>query len=143
VEVGQADLAKAIDQSRFGKVRERERPWVLPLICQSGSTLCWIRDLDFHGLRTQALLCSSTNRPQPNRQPKTANRPPPPNQTYEKHSFVSPARRRRFAVMEGAIALAATLLPAIEPVDHVTIVPSSKSPIGRTVLEVGAGTGQG
>lgn len=48
--------------------------------------------------------------------------------------FVSPARRRRFAIMEAGIALTATLLPAIEEVDYVTIVPSSKSPIGRTVL---------
>ena len=56
--------------------------------------------------------------------------------TYEAHSFVSPARRRRFAVMEASIALAATLLPAIEPVERVTIQPSMKSPIGRTVLTV-------
>ncbi|GBF88960.1 cell division protein [Raphidocelis subcapitata] len=73
-EVGQADLAKAIEQQRFGK-------------------------------------------------------------SYEKTGFVSPARKRRFAVMEASISLAATLLPAIEPVDHVTIVPSAKSPLGRTVLE--------
>ena len=59
-----------------------------------------------------------------------------PLQTFETHSFVSPARKRRFAVMEGSISLVATLLPAIEAVDHVTIQPSAKSPIGRTVLEV-------
>lgn len=41
--------------------------------------------------------------------------------------------------MEGSIALAATLLPAIERVGHVTIQPSAKSPIGRTVLEVRMG----
>ncbi|KAI8462879.1 MAG: P-loop containing nucleoside triphosphate hydrolase protein [Monoraphidium minutum] len=55
--------------------------------------------------------------------------------TYEQHSFVSPARKKRFAVMEASISLAATLLPAIERVERVTIAPSAKSPIGRTVLE--------
>jgi hypothetical protein len=38
--------------------------------------------------------------------------------------------------MEASIALAATLLPAIERVERVTIQPSTQSPLGRTVLEV-------
>lgn len=50
--------------------------------------------------------------------------------------FVSPARKLRLAVMEAAISTVATLLPAIEPVDYVTVTPSAKSPIGRTVLKV-------
>lgn len=50
--------------------------------------------------------------------------------------FVSPNRKRRLAVMEGGISLAASLLPAIEPIDYVTVVPTSRSPIGRTVLKV-------
>jgi len=54
---------------------------------------------------------------------------------YDAHKFISPNRKRRFAVMEAAISLTATLLPAIEPVDYVTISPSNKSPIGRTVLK--------
>ena len=37
--------------------------------------------------------------------------------------------------MEASISLVATLLPAIEPVDFTTILPSVKSPIGRTVLK--------
>lgn len=47
-------------------------------------------------------------------------------------------RKRRFAVMEAGISLAATLLPAIEPIDYTTILPSTRSPLGRTVLQVGA-----
>lgn len=58
---------------------------------------------------------------------------------YETSKFVSPARKRRFAVMEAGISMAATLLPAIEPVDYVTILPSVKSPIGRTVLSPNVG----
>ena len=50
--------------------------------------------------------------------------------------FISPSRKHRFAVMEASISMVATLLPAIEPVDFVTILPSVKSPIGRTVLKV-------
>jgi len=50
--------------------------------------------------------------------------------------FVSPARKLRLAVMEASISLIATLLPALEPVDYVTVTPSAKSPIGRTVLKV-------
>jgi hypothetical protein len=37
--------------------------------------------------------------------------------------------------MEGSIALVATLMPALERVQYVTLAPSIKSPIGRTVLE--------
>jgi len=55
------------------------------------------------------------------------------------HKFVSPLRKKRMAVMEGSISLVATLLPAIEPVDYVTIMPSAKSPIGRTVLKPNIG----
>ena len=58
--------------------------------------------------------------------------------------FVSPARKLRLAVMEASISMMATLLPAIEPVDYVTVTPSAKSPIGRTVLKVGGiGVGAG
>ena len=46
-------------------------------------------------------------------------------------------------MMEASIALAATLLPAIEPVEYATIIPSTRSPLGRTVLKVGANTGGG
>ncbi|GFR46161.1 hypothetical protein Agub_g7689 [Astrephomene gubernaculifera] len=55
--------------------------------------------------------------------------------SVDQHRFVGAARRRRFAVMEAGISLAATLLPAIEPVEYVTIAPSTRSPLGRTVLE--------
>lgn len=41
--------------------------------------------------------------------------------------------------MEAGICLAATLLPAIERVEYVTILPSVKSPVGRTVLEPNVG----
>ncbi|GLI63674.1 hypothetical protein VaNZ11_006712 [Volvox africanus] len=54
---------------------------------------------------------------------------------YDQGRFVGAARRRRFAVMEAGISLAATLLPAIEPVDYITIQPSLRSPLGRTVLK--------
>jgi len=53
--------------------------------------------------------------------------------------FISPSRKQRFAITEASISLVATLLPAIEPVDFVTILPSSKSPIGRTVLKPNIG----
>lgn len=52
--------------------------------------------------------------------------------------FVGAERKRRFAVMEAGISLAATLLPAIEPIEYTTILPSTRSPLGRTVLQVGA-----
>ncbi|KAF5833193.1 hypothetical protein DUNSADRAFT_10543 [Dunaliella salina] len=55
------------------------------------------------------------------------------------HRFVSPARKLRLAVMEASISMVATLLPAIEPVDYVTVTPSAKSPIGRTVLKPNIG----
>ncbi len=58
--------------------------------------------------------------------------------SYEATRFMSPARRHRYAALEAGISLTATLLPAIEPIDFVTIVPSVKSPLGRTVLKVGA-----
>ncbi len=53
--------------------------------------------------------------------------------------FISPARKRRLAVMEAGIAVAACLLPAIDPLDYVTAAPSSKSPVGRTVLKPNVG----
>ena len=48
----------------------------------------------------------------------------------------SPARQKRLAVQEAATALVCTLLPAIEPVVHVTIKPREKYPLGQTVLRV-------
>lgn len=48
----------------------------------------------------------------------------------------SEARQRRVAVQEAATALTCTLLPAIEPVMHVTIEPREKHPLGQTVLKV-------
>ncbi|KAG2425174.1 hypothetical protein HXX76_013928 [Chlamydomonas incerta] len=54
---------------------------------------------------------------------------------YDQSRFVGAGRKKRFAVMEAAIALAATLLPAIEPVEYATIIPSTRSPLGRTVLK--------
>lgn len=58
---------------------------------------------------------------------------------YEAGRFISPGRKQRFAVVESGYCLAAALLPAIEPIDYVTILPSIKSTVGRTVLKVGAG----
>lgn len=55
---------------------------------------------------------------------------------YEAGRFISPGRKQRFAVVESGYCLAAALLPAIEPIDYVTILPSIKSPVGRTVLKV-------
>lgn len=60
--------------------------------------------------------------------------------TYEASKFVSPGRKQRFAVIEAGFCLAAALLPAVEPIDYVTILPSIKSPVGRTVLKVGERT---
>ena len=40
------------------------------------------------------------------------------------------------AVQEAATALVCTMLPAIEPVVHVTIKPREKYPLGQTVLRV-------
>ncbi|KAG2434015.1 hypothetical protein HYH02_012475 [Chlamydomonas schloesseri] len=54
---------------------------------------------------------------------------------YDQSRFVGAGRKKRFAVMEASIALAATLLPAMEPVEYVTIIPSTRSPLGRTVLK--------
>ena len=56
---------------------------------------------------------------------------------YEAGRFISPGRKQRFAVVESGYCLAAALLPAIEPIDYVTILPSIKSTVGRTVLKVG------
>lgn len=56
--------------------------------------------------------------------------------TYEASKFVSPGRKRRFAVIEAGFCVAIALLPAIEEIDYVTILPSIKSPVGRTVLKV-------
>jgi len=39
-------------------------------------------------------------------------------------------------VQEAATALVCTILPAIEPVIHVTIKPREKYPLGQTVLRV-------
>ncbi|PRW60288.1 cell division isoform B [Chlorella sorokiniana] len=47
----------------------------------------------------------------------------------------SEAARRRIAAMEAATALTCTLLPAIEPVALVTIVPREKHPLGQTVVK--------
>ncbi|GAB4816210.1 hypothetical protein N2152v2_003256 [Parachlorella kessleri] len=47
----------------------------------------------------------------------------------------SKAARRRVAIMEAATAIACTLLPAIEPVVQVTIVPREKYPLGQTVVK--------
>lgn len=58
---------------------------------------------------------------------------------YDVHRFVSPSRKRRLAVLEAGIATTATLLPAIEPIEYVTIIPSFKSSIGRTVLTPNVG----
>eukprot|EP00775_Hariotina_reticulata_P010429 gene10429-10587_t len=58
---------------------------------------------------------------------------------YEASRFVSPSRKQRFAVVEAGFCVAAALLPAIEPIDYVTILPSIKSPIGRTVLKPNVG----
>jgi ATP-dependent Zn protease len=55
---------------------------------------------------------------------------------YEAGRFMSPGRKRRFAVIEAGFCVAAALLPAIEPIDYVTLLPSIKSPVGRTVLQV-------
>lgn len=48
----------------------------------------------------------------------------------------SAGRQKRLAVQEAATALVCTLLPAIEPVVHVTIKPREKYPMGQTVLRV-------
>ncbi|KAF8073094.1 FTSH5 [Scenedesmus sp. PABB004] len=59
--------------------------------------------------------------------------------TYEASRFVSPGRKRRFAVVEAGFCVAAALLPAMEAIDYVTILPSIKSPVGRTVLQPSVG----
>lgn len=48
----------------------------------------------------------------------------------------SAARQKRLAVQEAATALVCSILPAIEPVIHVTIKPREKYPLGQTVLRV-------
>jgi len=53
---------------------------------------------------------------------------------HDARDYVSPARRARLATIEAGVCVAATLLPAIEPVEKATAVPSSRSPVGRTVL---------
>ena len=51
----------------------------------------------------------------------------------------SDVARGRLAVMEGATALLCTLLPAIEPVQTVTIQPREKFPLGQTVVKANEG----
>ena len=48
----------------------------------------------------------------------------------------SPAITKRLAVVEGATALVATLMPALEVVVRVTTVPTEKAMLGQTVLKV-------
>lgn len=48
----------------------------------------------------------------------------------------SDGRQKRLAIHEASTALAATLLPSIEPVVNVTVVPREKHPMGQTVLKV-------
>lgn len=48
-------------------------------------------------------------------------------------------RQRRLAVQEAATSLMCTLLPAIEPVQMVTIVPREKYPLGHTVVNFNEG----
>lgn len=48
----------------------------------------------------------------------------------------SAPRQKRLAVQEAATALVCSILPAIEPVVHVTIKPREKYPLGQTVLRV-------
>lgn len=48
----------------------------------------------------------------------------------------SEPRRRRMALQEGATALLATLMPSIEPVLSVSIIPREKYPMGQTILKV-------
>jgi cell division protease FtsH len=49
-------------------------------------------------------------------------------------AYVSPSRRARLATIEAGVCVAATLLPAIEPIDRATAKPSPRSPVGRTIL---------
>jgi cell division protease FtsH len=51
----------------------------------------------------------------------------------------SDTARRRLAVMEASTALLCTLLPAIEPIVLVTIVPREKFPFGQTVVKANEG----
>ena len=51
----------------------------------------------------------------------------------------SEERRRRVAVQEAATALAATLLPAVEAVQRVTIAPHQKLPLGHIILALSEG----
>ena len=162
-DVGQDDLKRAIEQGRFGKVRvacggevdvfvgggtearvrlEGGEARVLLCVCGGGARV-WLGGLREGGVAQEGrgsgrrLPACLSHKLRTNNIHITTQ--PNPQQTYEQHGFVSPARRRRFAVMEASIALAATLLPAIEPVERVTIAPSTKSPIGRTVLKVRGG----
>lgn len=48
----------------------------------------------------------------------------------------SDGRQKRLAVQEAATCVAATLLPSIEPVVYVTIIPREKYPMGQTVLKI-------
>ena len=48
----------------------------------------------------------------------------------------SDGRQKRLAVHEASTVLVATLMPAIEPVVYVTIIPKEKHPMGQTVLKV-------
>jgi cell division protease FtsH len=54
--------------------------------------------------------------------------------THDAARYVSPARRARLATIEAGVCVAATLLPAIEPIERVTAKPTTRSPVGRTVL---------
>lgn len=48
----------------------------------------------------------------------------------------SDGRQKRLAVHEASTALVACLMPSIEPIVYVTIVPREKHPMGQTVLKV-------
>ena len=48
----------------------------------------------------------------------------------------SDGRQKRLAVHEASTALVASLMPAIEPVVYVTIIPRERHPMGQTVLKV-------
>ena len=48
----------------------------------------------------------------------------------------SGGRQRRLAIHEASTALVASLLPSIEPIVYVTIIPREKHPMGQTVLKM-------
>jgi hypothetical protein len=133
-EVTMSDMVKAVEQSKYGRAYE-----VHKFVSPTRKKRCAALQAGAAAPHSGALRACAAAAAPPHSAGGRFHQPSllaserwPPAST--RHPTPAPLRPCRLAVMEGSISLVATLMPALEPVQAVTIVPSIKSPIGRTVL---------